>query len=1670
MADAQELMLMAYRESWGDIVDPRDGPYFDDIASGYQRQQHATMRRDRLDGRFMPVYDNEVDLAIIRSMSRLMHERVPMAKARTKRLTDYTISRGFDWTVAHEDKELGKELSVIVKRFFDDNKFTVILERESYEAECVDGEWLAELAIDDNQICLNLMVSDNLVEPSNTSQLDEWLEVDFDASWSFGVLSKRYYPNRPKGYHIVRDIGGTDWDFIPESRFLHWKKNTPEIAKRGFGDSYTTHVYLGRADKVLANTAEGAAVQAAIAYICEHVQGTSSQQAQNVVANLLNRTTRDPITGNVVRSKKIQPGQRVDIPAGMKYHAGLFGSNNSQIYIQVMESLIRLSGIVDAMPEHFLTGSAENNNMASALVAESPFVQGRLAEQTLRKQRLKCLIEKVIRLACKVGLIKGFTWQEIEPGLKVTIQEPSIVTRDPVALTQALTGQMEAGLTSKRTASQELGRDYEEEQANIEKEKPPEPPPGMPGAPGMPPVPGQAPGSPVPQAGAQKPPAPQQQPPNPVGAKAPMGESVKGGVASRSVALGVQSLNDLKRLSESATGVVVASDGESILERDLALYAYANQGSDDVASLPPEYQAWFYLPDRLTEEAAGSKAHKSLNVHASISKFSSNPKFAALYAMDSGTSGGSILQHTTKMSDIFHGQLTPSELAGISKGYGKDLGPLLSDAVALHDIGKGPAVAAGVKHKQHEYTKPLMEEGLKSQGHDAKDVALADALFGHDWLGEAQQFATNQNVGEQIAAKIKAQADAIGMPSSDLAKLQLAFYHSDAGSYNSVAQGMTTDADGKLAFKKDRLKAVKELAAIKSDPKDGDGDGLINDGKPNEAPAPVKQPLMKSKPGTHKGAGSSGVDTTQWSHDSKSGAWAIKKVHAMELAAANGDWDAVAAAFTKSDKTKAMNSYQKGVHKAQQALLAKKADAVAAPAVTPGTWTKTGGQLGSQVGGTYTGPDGKKYYVKTPNDPERAKSEALAFRLYHATGAGAVDSTLAVVDGKLGSATEWMESSKVDWNDPAMRAKAADDFAVHAWLANWDAVGHVSEMDNIRLDSTGKLRLVDAGGSLNQKATGGIKPFGDTVAEWDSLRNPKLNPSAAKVFGQMTPDQLATSVKKLDNVSDADIRTMVSQMGPPGEANTKLADTLIARKKDLQAKAKAIMAGKAPEAAPKPSTPPTPAPAPAAVDPLAADLDAMINGPSVPMAKPLPPKLQLTPDNKNYGYQKHFDAIESAAAAGDVDAVKAYKTKADAKQTYAKKLHAYKMQVLAAMGSQPAAPTVAVAPIAPTAPATTATKKVKAFIMPEKFPAKPTFTYSSPAEIAVKNEFIDKALKAATEGDIDSLLAMKTTSSKVAAWHQQLKTSLAKQLQVPKPPGFGKAPVGVSAVLMDDVYKAAVEGNFTKLNKLKSGIDYSSASALAKTYVDQAIKHASDAINAAPPVVKPTQDKPVIPAAKPTIAPNPTLIDQYKKLGDVIPKQPSKSAMKVGYWSVVGTTNVPETAMQAYKEPPSQFWKVGNDKWNSLSDSDKTAVRDYTGSSYGPMNASLRNPPPNAKAKRAVAALNSIAVPLPVGQTLSRKHDGDMSSLKPGVVVADPGILSTSTDKQVWSGQNHWHLTVGEGVKGLPAKSFSKHKSEDEVLFAPNTRIMVTSIEQRYAYNGKPNGHIVHAVILPHEG
>ena len=214
-------------------------------------------------------------------------------------------------------------------------------------------------------------------------------------------------------------------------------------------------------------------------------------------------------------------------------------------------------------------------------------------------------------------------------------------------------------------------------------------------------------------------------------------------------------------------------------------------------------------------------------------------------------------------------------------------------------------------------------------------------------------------------------------------------------------------------------------------------------------------------------------------------------------------------------------------------------------------WVQTGPQGGSNPGGRFKDADGVEWYCKFPQSEDIAKSEVLAANLYALAGVTGQDAKLISKGGKLGIASRWVDVKKA--SSPA--ALSAVDgvksgFAVDAWLGNWDVVG--LGLDNLQIGADGKAVRVDAGGSLEYRAQGGKKAFGNVVTEIESLRDPKMNPQAAAVFGDMTTADITASVKKVVAIADDDIYDMVMQHGPgTHEQRAKLIETLIERKKDL---------------------------------------------------------------------------------------------------------------------------------------------------------------------------------------------------------------------------------------------------------------------------------------------------------------------------------------------------------------------------------------------------------------------------------------------------------------------------------------------------------------------------------------
>jgi hypothetical protein len=216
----------------------------------------------------------------------------------------------------------------------------------------------------------------------------------------------------------------------------------------------------------------------------------------------------------------------------------------------------------------------------------------------------------------------------------------------------------------------------------------------------------------------------------------------------------------------------------------------------------------------------------------------------------------------------------------------------------------------------------------------------------------------------------------------------------------------------------------------------------------------------------------------------------------------------------------------------------------AQPELDPAELKKEGGKLGSNEGGTFTDKAGNKFYIKRPETKAHVENELAASRLYKLAGVGTLD--YRPVKGGNHVATEWeqLDKNNISKMTAAERKEATKDFAVHAWLSNWDAAGTGGDNQGVR---GGKPVTLDVGGSLRYRAQGTPKgaAFGNKVTEVDTMRDPGKSHDAGEAVRQ---DERIGPQGLVGRASDVDPGRSDPQRSAP---NAALADTLIARKQDL---------------------------------------------------------------------------------------------------------------------------------------------------------------------------------------------------------------------------------------------------------------------------------------------------------------------------------------------------------------------------------------------------------------------------------------------------------------------------------------------------------------------------------------
>jgi hypothetical protein len=363
-----------------------------------------------------------------------------------------------------------------IDSFLTENKFLGDLDREIHNCSRIDGEALVELRrLPDGRVWVLRHEPDALREPLNWRELEEWIEghygipcSEFDSSWSFGVHSRRDLLAWPLGYHLVLNETGSDWDYVPASRMVHIKRNVTRNAKRGYSDFYPVEPDATRTDKLRRNMAEGAALQSAIAFIRQHVQGQTSTGITGMLGGNATGAMRPAAgsSGPVRQTVKYPPGTVLDVSAGMEYLPGPLGSDRAKDFMTVASYVLRIMGVRWSMPEYMISGDASNANMASTQEAGTPFANARNADQRVYSSAFLELVWKALKLRSDVGAFEstGFEWDEIERCVKIQCDCPSPIKPDPEKQAKALGILVEKGIISPRSACIAAGYDPDVEE------------------------------------------------------------------------------------------------------------------------------------------------------------------------------------------------------------------------------------------------------------------------------------------------------------------------------------------------------------------------------------------------------------------------------------------------------------------------------------------------------------------------------------------------------------------------------------------------------------------------------------------------------------------------------------------------------------------------------------------------------------------------------------------------------------------------------------------------------------------------------------------------------------------------------------------------------------------------------------------------------------------------------------------------------------------------------------------------------------------------------------------------------------------------------------------------------------------------------------------------------
>jgi len=461
----------AYAGSWGGFA---AFPYMQGDAISRINSQYAGINmyapldipQSRHLGMDYPWIRSLNDCNVYRTQSRFMARTNCYAISILNGVKSYVIGNGFKTMIQSEkNKTLAKKVQQIVDEWCLEVDWYTI-QNEFWTRNEVDGEaFLHVMPQRDGKLKVRF-IEPTLIQPPEGESNDEW---------SLGIKAP------VEDSQAVEAYGVMSWDqqnvpyikILPAKEIIHSKINCTMQMKRGIPSiSFDTLTAFGNAQKLSTNLQVTAAVQAGVTYVRQFENNTQPQVDEFISSQVTQGNIGAPFSFPLGAPSAFQgyelmgSGSILDIPKTMNYVESPSAKNTEQ-YISVLEMTLRQAAKHWQCPDWLATSRSDSTSYASSLTAESPFLRTCLRSQQNYKRIFTQVINKVLNNAAVAGLIP-LDWKK---SITVTLDAPSLETREILKQSQADALLHSMGCKSLHEIAASAGGDFEKTQALMRKEQ-----------------------------------------------------------------------------------------------------------------------------------------------------------------------------------------------------------------------------------------------------------------------------------------------------------------------------------------------------------------------------------------------------------------------------------------------------------------------------------------------------------------------------------------------------------------------------------------------------------------------------------------------------------------------------------------------------------------------------------------------------------------------------------------------------------------------------------------------------------------------------------------------------------------------------------------------------------------------------------------------------------------------------------------------------------------------------------------------------------------------------------------------------------------------------------------------------------------------------------------------